>query len=165
MTVGERIRQIRKAAGLTQNQLAKKMNISYVNISQLENGREPKMDTLVRVASALGCRVEDLVGLETFDTGEEFEKRRKELLEELDKNGSEGVSAAYGPGGAITSIEVTHTEPRKTRLNAAYDSMNAVGQQKAVTAVEDLAKVPEYQDQPAAPAAVSTSPDETTPQK
>ena len=54
MTVGERIRESRKAKGLTQKQLADKMHISYVNISQLEcNERQPNRETIQRIADAL----------------------------------------------------------------------------------------------------------------
>jgi len=54
MTIGERIREARKSKGLTQKQLADKLQISYVNISQLErNERDPKHETIMRIASAL----------------------------------------------------------------------------------------------------------------
>lgn len=63
MTVGERIRKARKDAGLTQNQLAARLSISYVNISQLERGeRNPGVDTLQRIADALDLPVGELLG-------------------------------------------------------------------------------------------------------
>ena len=58
MTIGERIREIRRAKYLTQRQLAEKLNVSYVNISQIERGdRTPKIDTLKRIADALEVNV------------------------------------------------------------------------------------------------------------
>jgi transcriptional regulator with XRE-family HTH domain len=55
MTFGQIIKQCRKKAGLTQSQLAEKLGVSYVNISQIENGhRIPKPDTVVKIANALG---------------------------------------------------------------------------------------------------------------
>ena len=63
MTVGERIRKARKDAGLTQNQLAARLSISYVNISQLERGdRNPGVETLQRIADALDIPVRELLG-------------------------------------------------------------------------------------------------------
>ena len=63
MTVGERIRKARKDAGLTQNQLAARLSISYVNISQLERGdRNPGVETLQRIADALDIPVGELLG-------------------------------------------------------------------------------------------------------
>lgn len=56
MTIGERIRQARETAGLTQTQLAEKLNIPYQGISQWErNVRNPKMDSILRIANALSC--------------------------------------------------------------------------------------------------------------
>lgn len=63
MTVGERIRKARKDSGLTQNQLAARLSISYVNISQLERGeRSPSVDTLQKIADALDVPVGELLG-------------------------------------------------------------------------------------------------------
>lgn len=54
MTKGEYIRNARKKAGLTQAQLAKKLNVSQAMIGQYENDkRKPKVDTIVRIADAL----------------------------------------------------------------------------------------------------------------
>ena len=54
MATGKEIRAARKTLGLTQKQLAEKLNISYVNISQLENGKRiPRPNTLKRIAEAL----------------------------------------------------------------------------------------------------------------
>ena len=66
VTVGERIKKARTNKGLTQKQLADKMQISYVNISQIENGqRTPKIDTVQRIATALGVAVEYLLDYST----------------------------------------------------------------------------------------------------
>lgn len=62
MTLGEIIRDTRKKAGLTQKQLADKLGVSAVNISQLENGaREPKLETLGKIALALDTTVSEMI--------------------------------------------------------------------------------------------------------
>ena len=54
MTAGERIKKVRKDAGLTQAQLAEKLNIPYQSIGQWErNIRKPKTATLAKIATAL----------------------------------------------------------------------------------------------------------------
>lgn len=54
MTTGERIKAARINAGLTQRELAERLNVSFVNISQWENGvRNPKIETLQKIADAL----------------------------------------------------------------------------------------------------------------
>lgn len=63
MDYGANIKAARKAAGLTQKQLADRLGISFVNISQLENNqRTPNLATLQRLADALGIHIFDLRG-------------------------------------------------------------------------------------------------------
>ncbi len=62
MTTGQLIRAARKNAGMTQAELAQKLGISYVGISQWENDlRNPKYDTIRRIAAALGVEWTELV--------------------------------------------------------------------------------------------------------
>jgi DNA-binding XRE family transcriptional regulator len=56
--VSERIRSLRKAAGMTQEQLAEKSAIPQSHISRLEAGRHsPSRMTLEKIAAALGVEV------------------------------------------------------------------------------------------------------------
>jgi transcriptional regulator with XRE-family HTH domain len=58
MTTGERIRDARKAAGLTQLELAEKLGVPYQSIGQWENNvRNPKYETLEKIATALNVSV------------------------------------------------------------------------------------------------------------
>ena len=57
----ERIKPARKKAGLTQKKLAEILGTSQQNLAQYENGkRKPKIETLKKIASALGVEIEDL---------------------------------------------------------------------------------------------------------
>ncbi len=72
MTVGERIKEARKKANMTQNELAQKMGIPFQSISQWERDlRKPKYETLARIASALGCNVSELTDA-SFTEGDTF---------------------------------------------------------------------------------------------
>ena len=63
MTTGEKIKQARTAAGLTQKDLAARLEIVPNTISQYENGtRKPKIETLRRISEAIGCQLSDLIG-------------------------------------------------------------------------------------------------------
>ena len=56
------LRSIRKAAGLTQQQLAVKCHIHRVTLNRIENHvYKPRSDTLRALSSALGCSVDDLL--------------------------------------------------------------------------------------------------------
>lgn len=55
MALGDRIRQARKAAGLTQAQLAKRVGIKQSTIAGLESGKYTETAHIVKIA--LACRV------------------------------------------------------------------------------------------------------------
>lgn len=53
--VGSRLRELRKAAGLTQAELARRTGIHRPNIARVEAGRHtPSLETLARIAAAIG---------------------------------------------------------------------------------------------------------------
>ena len=61
MTVGEKIRKIRKEKGLTQKQLGKLCGIYEANIRKYELGKQnPKIETVAKIAAALKVSVLDL---------------------------------------------------------------------------------------------------------
>lgn len=59
--MGEKLKAARKAAGLSQAELAERVGCSQHHISRWEDGTEPKARTLKKLAQALGCNMEDLV--------------------------------------------------------------------------------------------------------
>ncbi len=75
MTIGERIKEIRKERGLSQAQMAAKLNISAQNYAQYEaltkdrdkNVRTPKYERLSQIADILGVSVDDLLGIQYED--------------------------------------------------------------------------------------------------
>ncbi len=63
MAIGDRIREARKAAGLSQEGAAKRTSITLKAYGQLERGEvlDPHVSTLTQIADALGVRVVDLM--------------------------------------------------------------------------------------------------------
>lgn len=62
--VGVRIKYMREQAGLTQRELAKKMNIGISTMSQYENGdRTPNVDMQRKFAQFFGVSLDFLAGL------------------------------------------------------------------------------------------------------
>lgn len=60
--LGKNIALLRKKAGLTQEQLAEKTNLSLTFIGYLEIGQKsPALKTLNKIATALKVRVKDLI--------------------------------------------------------------------------------------------------------
>lgn len=55
----------RKALGLSQTDLATKAGVTQGAISMIEKGiRTPSLDVIIKIAGALGCTVDDLIGKE-----------------------------------------------------------------------------------------------------
>lgn len=71
----------RKEAGLTQAQLAEKINVKRYNIADWEQGRtEPSLANLVALAKALNTSVEFLLGIDNFAI-EEIEQHYERILD------------------------------------------------------------------------------------
>ena len=62
--LAENIRKYRKKLKLTQEGLARKVDISYSTIIKLETGviSDPRMETLKKLAHALNVSIDELVG-------------------------------------------------------------------------------------------------------
>lgn len=60
--VGEQIRRVRERHNLTQQQVCGRSGIDVASYSRIEQGHSsPKLDTLIRIADAIGCPLADLV--------------------------------------------------------------------------------------------------------
>lgn len=56
-----RIKELRESLKLTQEDLAKKLNIGRTSVSMWENGEAmPRADKLPEIAKVLNCSIEDL---------------------------------------------------------------------------------------------------------
>ncbi|HCE34656.1 MAG TPA: hypothetical protein DEQ88_04745 [Clostridiales bacterium] len=61
------LKELRKEANLSQDQLGKKLGFSNQTVSFWESGkREPSLDALVSVAKYFDVSVDFLLGIETF---------------------------------------------------------------------------------------------------
>ena len=60
----ERMKKVRKEAGLTQKELAQLLQLSIGTIAMWETGkREPKLETMVHLSNTLNTSVDYLLGL------------------------------------------------------------------------------------------------------
>lgn len=74
-TIGQNLKRMRAAAGMTQQGLATAAALSVSVVSQIEQGtnRDPRMTTLVALAGALGVSVDVLVSGGSAATNESVE--------------------------------------------------------------------------------------------
>lgn len=68
MSVGERIRELRKAIGYTQKELAEMAGVATVSIQQYERGvRQPRIDQLNKIAAVFQVPLSHFVGVEPVE--------------------------------------------------------------------------------------------------
>jgi len=81
-SVGDRIRQLRKARGYSQEKLADKADLHYTHIGSIERGEKNwSIETLVKVANGLNVEISDLFQFPIQAT--EAKKIKKSLIEEI----------------------------------------------------------------------------------
>lgn len=79
MDLGQAIRQMRQAKGLSQGHIAKRIDRERPYVSDLERGviKNPYFDTVAEIARAIGVSIDDIV----------------DLAEELARKGRQGQNA------------------------------------------------------------------------
>ncbi len=147
MTTGQRIKEARKRAGMTQKELALKLGIPFQGISQWENDlRNPKYETLRRIADALGCDWLELVtpeeGAQAIIDHIEI-KAKAETPKCFRLDHSLGTTVA-GKSNLINALLNKDSKAPQHRVAAAWDKLNEEGQEKAADAVELIAEIPRY---------------------
>lgn len=55
------MRELRRALNMSQEDLAKKLNVERSTVAKWENGTFPRVGKLKLIASVLGCTVDDLL--------------------------------------------------------------------------------------------------------
>lgn len=106
MSIGERIKSLRKQNKLTQVELAKKSNISRSYLADIENDRyNPSLETLKALSNSLNANLSDLVsGENEFDNNLNQRDKKainndlKNLMDEF-RSGTDGT--AYYNGHAL----------------------------------------------------------------
>ena len=140
--LGENIRHLRKVRGMTQEELAKKAGLSTMSIRRYESGERIVTEkAMVQIATALDVDVNWLMNGYT--------------LEQRDQALKDYVASRF------KEAQDCKESNDRGKLNAAFDQLNADGQQKAVERVEELTEIPKYQRQP--PQGTPLTPKDTTP--
>lgn len=83
--LGARIKELRRQAGLSQDQLAERVGIDGKYLSRIEVGkRYPSLDTLEKMASALKVQMKELFDYNHFEEGAATEAGIDALLKSAD---------------------------------------------------------------------------------
>jgi transcriptional regulator with XRE-family HTH domain len=85
-TLGERLARLRKARGLTQVELAEKMGVIQVLISDYERNKlRPNPDILVSYARALAVTTDELLGIASSTKKAEAPQLNRRFLRRLER--------------------------------------------------------------------------------
>lgn len=138
MTLGQKIKQIRKGRKITQKQLATQIGRSFSSIQKYEMDLAiPPIDTLKKIASTLDVTVDYLTGM-TNDP-----HTRIGTQEDIDRY--------FGGGSFSTKDGVLITATIDGALTHYFNLLNNEGKFVAVERVKELTEIPRYQLQPAPP--------------
>lgn len=109
------IKRLRQANGLTQKELAKKLNVSNKNVSAWENGTSfPKLETFINLCNVLNCSYDDLYFAKEIDTFVFKNKKRKALPFII------ATSIFVVAGVAIATVIVTKKSNAPVEKNNEY---------------------------------------------
>lgn len=124
MGIGENIKQIRTQKKLTQKELGEKLGgITQQQIGQWENGnKNPRLETIQKLATALDVSLFDLVNKEEFDHAIHIETKER-IKHQIDN----GI------------IKITPSS-----LLDNYSKLNNLGKREAEKRIQELTEIPRY---------------------
>lgn len=109
MTLGQRIQELRKGAGLSQEGLGEKLGVSRQAVSKWESdGGIPELDTLIAMSKLFGVTIGQLLGVEEPE-GADGETRAEEKSLSLNEEQVEAILRRY--------VEETRQAPQKSRYD------------------------------------------------
>lgn len=126
MTVGKKIKQIRKEKGLTQKGLGELLSISEGMIRQYELGiRNPKIETVKKIALALQISPFELMDYDYWDKKYNPNGMLSEEVKVIEQ-----IQDLFGKDSVL--------------LLQYFHELNDLGKQKALEDLGDLTEVPKY---------------------
>lgn len=138
MTIGERIREQRKKAGLTQKTLGELSETSETTVKQYELGkRQPRIEQLRKIANALG------VSLFQLTDGDYSNFTPEEMRDDFLKTAT--------PLNEFQKMAVAKATEEENNLLGNYRQLNTEGRQEAQKRVQELTEIKRYTEEEDAP--------------
>ncbi len=112
--VGNRIRQLRKGKGLSQEELGYKSELHYTHIGAIERGEKNwSIDTLVKVAGGLNVTVNDLLVLPSKP--ENAKSLKKTIIAEINESSPNALQLFSDMVRGVKLMEANLTIQRKSK--------------------------------------------------
>ena len=112
MNVGEKIRQVREAKGMSQKEVALTLIMNPSQYSKIENGKvDPQFSSIEKIANALGVDIADMFNSNKVITDiDSFDKslvEKIQLIEQLEENQKKSIFSIIDM--AIYNIKLKQT--------------------------------------------------------
>lgn len=166
MTIGERIKSARKQAGMTQQELAERLETSYTGISLWESDKRiPKRESLNRIAEVLNIPVayftecSSMSEKEVLDfvswawpradyqlTAQQHSEGTQEEVERWERVCSE-LHRIHNEIVAKQQAEDKKRSAQAEELLELFERFNPKGKKKIIELVKEFSKIHEYQQE------------------
>ncbi|MEE0515510.1 MAG: helix-turn-helix domain-containing protein [Emergencia sp.] len=134
LTIGEKIKKARKAAGLTQKELGERLGVQQATISAFEKNKTSiKVITAERIANAIGCDIYDII------TVEDVINRSKQILESF--NPDDWKDATNEVRSELLTPQL------KEIIDSSFAELNIKGKKEAAKRVEELTHIDKYTEE------------------
>lgn len=141
--VGQKIKDIAKAEGLSLKEVARRAGIPYTTLYSLvkRDSDNPSMETLMKIAEALCVRLYDLY---SFESGSK-ERLAIDNFEFGYYLGSDATRKFDLQMFAAEPDQVTTSEEAEAEIRFSLSKLNVMGKRVAVERVQELTEIPKYQ--------------------
>lgn len=159
MTIGDRLRALRKEKGFTQKELAQKLGVSPSMVGQYEtNVRKPKFETLEKFATSLGVSITEIIDISAispslntaaplmFNLQKVFNRDTSDggiILSQEDRNQIRQLSELISKIPEEMSNSSFLNDMLKREYLSVFDKLNLNGKYLAVKMVSDLLNDPD----------------------
>ncbi|MCD7882134.1 MAG: helix-turn-helix domain-containing protein [Lachnospiraceae bacterium] len=137
---GDNIKQLRIKKGITQKQLAEKTGLAAITIRQYESGkREPKTESLKRIALVLECDISELIDVfaANFDS-KNVQKTTEEWKPVFDRLGYKIVQSYADEKDAFVTFELKKDGITKTVSTPALSEIKRQTEESIFSIQRDL---------------------------
>ena len=144
MDIGTRIKELRKARGMTQKELAKKTSLSIASIQGYEQKKyKPKLNTIAKIAVALDVLLLDLV-----DTDDPILQNEITAINIPDLNYINSVLRSTRSQNIYELNRILNDKNDIQQLFwdllTNFNLLNEFGKKEAVKQIELFSKIPDY---------------------
>lgn len=144
MKTGERIKNIRKQKGISQKELGTRLGVSQQMIGQYEtNTREPKIETLRKIANALEVKLSDFLEVgQIINQYNSIDETMDSLQKKEDGTLQRSIGITLSP--MLEEKISIKSDPLEKEILSYFDLLNLTGKQEAIKRVKELSELSIY---------------------